>query len=488
MVNPMNPSLQQAMYQVPVAPAAQDATTVAPQTVPQYQTNFGASQYAQAEEHKSIFTLRNVLGLTVATTLLVAGVKTHNSNSAFKKAIEKHLIPEKTEFKMGQTFLDHLNPLNWVGRDDAAKELEKHGFQALDKDNNRIVYKEGGDVLIMNGKKARNVKDFSEFKAPEAPKADAPASTSSSATAAASSTTPAPKVAGSTEESMNKTQAQLKKIDNKIAEINKDITVHSGSGSKESTEKVAKLQTQLAKAERAKELKEIQVLEAKKLNLQVVDETANKAEIDKLNQEISDKISKFSDKNKDYLSRAEGLKEKAIIEKLKKGEALTEIEAATVKFEGTGKTFEKYDINNDGKLTTNNNVITDSKELDKVLESSNGKTSLDTYKSEMEKTVKAKKDAAEALAKQEKAAAEAKVKTEIAALVDDKKLIKSEDKVKELNALLAKHSSTSNVSVSTQKGKFLNSDTIIVTAKDSTGKEVVLEKGLEAIKSLLTTV
>lgn len=264
MVNPMNPSLQQAMYQVPVT--ATDATYVAPQiaqqTAPQYQTNFGASQYAPAaEEHKSIFSLRNVLGVAVATTLLVAGVKTHNSSKAFEKALEKNLIAKGTEFKGGQTFLDHLNPLNWVGRDDAAKELEKHGFQALDKDNNRILTN-GTDTLILNGKKARNVKDFAEFKAPETPKApeapkeDTPVASTTDTTKKKEEVSPAtakieaPKSLTADEQKLYKEHLTAKKEQMNIARINKDIKhVKENVPNYKANDTYKDLKTELAEAE-----------------------------------------------------------------------------------------------------------------------------------------------------------------------------------------------------------------------------------------------
>lgn len=155
-INPINPALQQAMYQVPVLPAAQDATRMA-------QPQFAAYQqpYALAQEKKeSIFTFKNALIAAGSTILLVAGVKTYNAGKVFEKALGKNTIAKGTEFKTGQTFLDHLNPINWTGRADAAKKLE--GFTAVNGTDGRILTN-GSDVVIINGKKVRNVKDFKEF-------------------------------------------------------------------------------------------------------------------------------------------------------------------------------------------------------------------------------------------------------------------------------------------------------------------------------------
>lgn len=155
-MNPINPALQQAMYQVPVLPAAQDTTRVA-------QPQFAAYQqpYAPVQEKKeSIFTLKNALLAAGATVLLVAGGKTYNAGKAFEKALGTNTIAKGTEFKAGQTFLDLLNPLNWTGRADAAKKLE--GFTAVNGTDGRILTN-GSDVVIINGKKVRNVKDFEEF-------------------------------------------------------------------------------------------------------------------------------------------------------------------------------------------------------------------------------------------------------------------------------------------------------------------------------------
>ncbi len=164
-INPTSPALQQALYQVPVAPAVQDATTVVPQTVPQSQTNFaGAPQYAPAqEEKKSIFSLRNMALATAATVLLVAGGKTYKATSLFKelnvnkagievakaadgKATDK-IISETHKLPVWDTFKGNLNPLNWFKNvDDKVISEAAKDYKQVGKAN--TLYSKDGDLFF----------------------------------------------------------------------------------------------------------------------------------------------------------------------------------------------------------------------------------------------------------------------------------------------------------------------------------------------------
>lgn len=165
----LSPAFQQALYSVPVT-----------QQGVQQPINFGAAtdtmqaqmpaQAVQQTEKKGGITLGKILGLAGLTIAAIAGHKTYNLSKAFKAAKSAKILDEGAEFATSKTFLQNLNPLNWFGHKDAAKKLIASGYEQIRGDKGVIqetkglIFKNGDDVVILNGKKALS----KEFEAHEA--------------------------------------------------------------------------------------------------------------------------------------------------------------------------------------------------------------------------------------------------------------------------------------------------------------------------------